>query len=73
MEQQQLFTKAFAGTNFGSTDYKQIVREGLLKVACHYWNGHTLTTILINLKYRHKNKNMLTDLGRKTLYELYEK
>ncbi len=66
------FAKAFEGTNFGSTDYDAIVREGLLKVACQYWNGHTLTNILISLGYRHKNRNVLTKAGLKQLYEMYE-
>ncbi len=68
----EYFADAFKGTNFGSTDYVQIVREGLLKVACDYWNGHTLTNILINLGYRKQDDNKLTDLGRKVLYQLYE-
>lgn len=71
-QQPQLFIDAFKGTNFGSTNYNDIVREGLLKVVCHYWNGHTLTNILISLGYRHKDKNELTDIGRKVLYQLYE-
>jgi hypothetical protein len=66
----EFFEPAFKGTNFGSKEYLRIVREGLLKVACHYWNGHTLTNILIGLGYRQKDDNELTNEGRKMLYEL---
>jgi hypothetical protein len=69
----QQLEKAFEGTNFGSKEYYKILREGLLKVACQYWNGHTLTQILIMLKLRHKNQNRLTDAGRKLLYQMYER
>lgn len=65
------FEPAFKGTNFGTQEYAKIIGNGLLKVASHYWNGHTLTNILISLGYRHKDKNELTDKGRKLLYEMY--
>ena len=72
MTKEQL-EKAFEGTNFGSKEYDKILREGLLKVACHYWNGHTLTQILIMLKLRTPKQNRLTDAGRKLLYKMYER
>jgi len=43
--------KAFERYNFG-LDKPEIVpflKDGLLKTACGYWNGHSLSTILIKL------------------------
>lgn len=68
----EYFAEAFKGTNFGSTDYVQIVRQGLLKVATHYHNGSTLNRILTDLGYKKHDKHELTELGRKVLYQLYE-
>lgn len=65
------FEMAFKGTNFGTQAYAKIIGNGLLKIASHYWNGHTLTNILIQLGYRQKDQNELTDDGRKLLYEMY--
>jgi hypothetical protein len=40
----------FAGSNFGAAyDPVEVVKEGILKAICGYWNGHTLTSILEEL------------------------
>lgn len=62
----------FKGTNFGSKEYTRIVREGMLKVACGYYNGGTLERILEELGYKNKNENTLTDKGQRDLYQLFE-
>jgi len=66
--------QCFEGSNFGSTDYENIVKLGLLKVACGYHNGSTLTCILYNLRLilpDSKQIFSLTDKGKHSLYEWF--
>ena len=42
------FEPYFKGTNFGSIDYSDLVMDALLKVACGYYNGATISRILID-------------------------
>lgn len=63
----------FAGTNFGHTNYRELVLEGLMKVATHYHNGYTLESIL-----KHNDLIISTDFqrdltvkGRRLLWDLY--
>lgn len=60
----------FRGTNFGRTDHENLVKNGLLKIACGYHNGRTLTCILSNLDLVN-DSGKLTDKGRKCLYEWF--
>jgi len=64
----------FAGTNFGHTDYQEIVLEGLIKVATKYHNGYTLESILKNNGFIKSTvtRRALTDKGRKLLWDLYD-
>ena len=41
--------KQFEGTNFGRTDFEVLVKQGLLKTVCGYYNGYTLRQILHRL------------------------
>ena len=43
-------TKAFAGTNFGSADHRQELHVAVLKKASGYHCGHTITTIMRELR-----------------------
>jgi hypothetical protein len=70
------FEPYFKGTNFGSTDYADLILEGLLKVATYYHNGMTMSTILIEagwveLKGK-KQERRLTQEGATLLYKLIE-
>lgn len=73
----QFFAPAFNGTNFGTTEYSKLIEEGLMKVACGYWNGYTLQTILNLLGYTEQVGNahhwVLTHKGQEILYKFYEK
>nr|WP_279089135.1 Lar family restriction alleviation protein [Comamonas thiooxydans] len=42
--------KAFAGTNFGSADHRQELHVAVLKKASGYHCGHTITTIMRELR-----------------------
>lgn len=58
---------AFKNTNFGSTDYRKILTEGVKKTAIGQHNGWTLTQIIRNLGLGRissaHEKNLLTDKG----------
>ncbi|MEG2990170.1 MAG: hypothetical protein RR818_02405 [Citrobacter sp.] len=41
--------RAFAGTNFGTTDYRPLLHQAVLKKACDYHCGHTITQIMKEL------------------------
>ena len=41
--------RAFAGTNFGTNKHRELLHVGVLKKACQYHCGHTITTIMHNL------------------------
>lgn len=42
--------KAFENTNFGTTNYREILHIAVLKKACGHHCGHTITTIMKELK-----------------------
>lgn len=70
------FEPYFKGTNFGSTDYADLITEGLLKVATYYHNGATMDRILLDngLMTRTSKKQIrkLTHKGATYLYRLIE-
>lgn len=39
----------FAGTNFGTTEHRHLLHQAVLKKACGYHCGHTITTIMREL------------------------
>ncbi|RIJ02178.1 hypothetical protein DXK93_18520 [Achromobacter sp. K91] len=64
---------AFHGTNFGGADHRKLIEIGVLKAACGYCSGHTLTQIMIGLKLIGANHNVLKrgrDLMRVAYHEL---
>lgn len=63
----------FEGTNFGHTNYREIVLEGLMKVATHYHNGYTLENILKDNGFTKVNSRVreLTETGRRLMWDLY--
>lgn len=36
----------FSGTNFGTTEHRHLLHQAVLKKACGYHCGHTITTIM---------------------------
>jgi len=64
---------AFAGTNFGRTDFRRMVEMGLLKVACGWYNAHTLMSIMIDLKLVTKKQQKLTRKGQLVVWCAYGK
>ncbi|CUJ42176.1 hypothetical protein ACOTC8_30030 [Achromobacter xylosoxidans] len=64
---------AFLGTNFGAADHRKLIEIGVLKKACGYYCGHTLTQIMIRLKLIGTRGNVLKrgrELLRAAYYEL---
>lgn len=41
---------AFRGTNFGTSEHRHLLHQAVLKKACGYHCGHTITTIMRELK-----------------------
>lgn len=59
---------AFKGTNFGSTDYREILREALAQVCAGFSTGHTAYTRLQLLGLIGGKTDAPTKKGRKYLY-----
>lgn len=62
---------AFLGTNFGGADHRKLIEVGVLKKACGYCCGHTLTQIMIRLKLIGTRGNLLKR-GRELLRAAYD-
>ena len=62
--------KAFAGTNFGSADHRSELHVALLKKASGYHCGHTITTIMRELRLIGAG-NFPTKKGRKLISLAY--
>ncbi len=45
----QALAQAFAGTNFGTSEHRHLLHQAVLKKACGYHCGHTITTIMREL------------------------
>ena len=41
---------AFAGANFGTSEHRHLLHQAVLKKACGYHCGHTITTIMRELR-----------------------
>ena len=63
----------YKGTDFDDTDYRNLTRKALLKVACNYTNGSTMKFVLRKLKLIKKNKYELTNKGKEYLYFSFDK
>lgn len=62
---------AFMGSNYGGTSNEDVLKTGLLKVACGYHNGHTTECILQELDLTDK-KGKLTRKGQQYLYAAFQ-
>lgn len=63
----EYIAKHFEGTNFGHTNYRDIVGNGCLKVMAGYHNGYTAQRILVNMGLI-TEKLRLTKRGREFLF-----
>lgn len=59
---------SFSGTNFGHTDYRGLLAQGCIKALAGWHQGHTITTILAQLRLISWNKQSgkikITSKGR---------
>ncbi|MCP4761431.1 MAG: hypothetical protein GY870_06590 [archaeon] len=51
--------KAFEGTDFGNRPHIELLKNGVLKRCGGYYNGHTLTRIMQDLKLINKKGKVL--------------
>lgn len=61
----------WANANFGGMEPRDVVRYGLLKCACGYYQGHTSTQIITVLGLIDKDYN-LTAKGRQYLWLAFD-
>lgn len=64
--------KAFEGTNFGRTDYREFLGYSVLKIACGWHCGHTITKIMIEMGLITPKNKTLKKLGRMFLSDCYD-
>ena len=69
----EIINLAFAGTNFGRTDFRTILAETVLKRAAGYHAGWTATTICEELKLLSGKKQTPTKLGLTFAFHHYYK
>ncbi|WP_196774710.1 hypothetical protein [Yersinia intermedia] len=62
---------AFAGANFGRTDFRTILAEVVIKRAAGYHCGHTATTIAKKLKLLTGKSEKPTALGFQVAMDMY--
>ncbi len=62
--------EAFQNTNFGHTNYRQLLEQGVLKKVVGYHSGYTLTQILIKLHLITEKLNLTTE-GRDFLFNAF--
>lgn len=68
----EVINKAFEGTNFGRTDYREFLGYSVLQKACHWYCGHTITSIMVGLELITPKTHRLTKLGRMFLSDCYD-
>ena len=64
--------RAFEGTNFGTDNHRELLHVGVLKKACQYHCGHTITTIMRDLGLI-RTTGALTKKGVEMLRVAYHK
>jgi len=62
---------AFRGTNFGRTDYRNLLAHSVLKKACGTHCGHTITVIMKQIGLITKVAEVPTKLGKQFLIDCY--
>ena len=63
--------EAFGNANFGSISKRDVVKFGLLKCVCGYYQGHTSTQIITELGLINKEYE-ITAKGRQYLWLAFE-
>ncbi|CAI1019742.1 hypothetical protein [Serratia ficaria] len=63
--------KAFAGTNFGRTDFDVILADTVLKYAAGYHSGYTAMTIAIRLGLISEKTHKPTKAGHEWALEVF--
>lgn len=61
---------AFMGTNFGNLDRRKLLESSVLKKAMGYHCGHTITSIMVEMKLINKN-GVVLKRGKDLLKEAY--
>lgn len=67
----EVIEAAFCGTNFGRTDYRDFLAHSVLKKACDWHCGYTITCIMVNLKLITPKTHKVTKLGKVFLTDSY--
>lgn len=62
---------SFRGTNFGGADHRKLLNTGVLKKAMDYHCGHTLTTIMQDMRLINADGKVLRR-GKMLLREAYD-
>lgn len=63
-------SEAFAGTNFGRSDYRRLLEQGVLKTWAGYASGHTLTTIMQSMGLT-TARHHVTKRGRRFAFDAF--
>lgn len=71
MVTQEEIDSVWGNANFGKMERIDVVKYGLLKCACRYYQGHTSTSILIELGLVTESYK-LTKRGARNLYEFFK-
>jgi hypothetical protein len=58
--------------NFGQSDMVEMVRWGLMKTACGWASGYTVTCMLVELKMLTPKRKTLTKYGKRCLWEWFK-
>jgi len=62
---------AFANTDFGGVDHRKLLEASVLKKAAGLYCGHTITTIMLELRLIGRNGNILRR-GQRLLGEAFK-
>lgn len=68
----EVIQKAFEGTNFGRTDYREFLGYSVLEKACGWHCGYTITKIMIELGLITPKTHIPTKLGKMFLSDCYD-
>ncbi len=67
----EVIEAAFCGANFGRTDYRDFLAHSVLKKACDWHCGYTITCIMVELKLITPKTHKVTKLGKLFLTDSY--
>lgn len=67
----EVIAEAFEGTNFGRTDFRHFLGHSVLKRACDWHCGYTITVIMVNLKLITPKTLKVKKLGKMFITDCY--